>query len=115
MSYLITGYSNEVGEALRHMVPSKVVTASYVVASSYVLSHATYSGFYGNSTVAMDTLIWQGLASVVIPGVTINRICACSRRVLIYSTGSARKWTVLCIGLVSIPIIVRPIDRYSLM
>lgn len=27
---------------------------------------------------ALDTLIWQALASVIIPGFTINRICALS-------------------------------------
>ena len=112
--FIIIGYSNEVGEALRHLVPPKAVLASYLVASSYVLAHATYSGYYGNAMVAVDTLIWQGLASVVIPGVTINRICAGSRLILQYSRAPSgiSKWIVLGMGLGSIPIIIKPIDRY---
>ena len=34
---------------------------------------------------AVDTLLWQALASVIIPGFTINRICAAS----LYTMGRA--------------------------
>lgn len=90
---------------------------------------------------AVDTLIWQALASVIIPGFTINRICALSayliRRlvkvVLLlkakYKAESHRIWAVLhffrsykwpapvqksvvtAIGLGAIPFIIKPIDR----
>lgn len=62
----------------------------------------------------VDTLVWQGLASVAIPGFTINRICFLSNIVLRYTTSlppATRKWTVTAIGLSAIPFIIHPIDR----
>ena len=61
-----------------------------------------------------DTLLWQGLASVAIPGFTINRICKLSHFVLANTTSlplSVRKWTTTALGLASIPFIIKPIDR----
>jgi len=62
----------------------------------------------------VDTVIWQGLASVAIPGFTINRICYLSNIVLRHTTSlppATRKWTVTAIGLSAIPFIIHPIDR----
>jgi len=64
--------------------------------------------------VAADTLCWQTLASVAIPGFTINRICAMS--LFIFKNKSklspqASKWCTTAIGLCSIPFIVKPIDK----
>jgi len=62
----------------------------------------------------VDTVIWQGLASVAIPGFTINRICYISNMLLRYATSlppATRKWTVTAIGLSAIPFIIHPIDR----
>lgn len=64
----------------------------------------------------VDTLIWQGLASVVIPGLVINRTCALTRLLLNQvfrkqlSMG-VRKWAVTGVGLAAIPVIIHPIDR----
>lgn len=63
---------------------------------------------------AADTLIWQTLASVAIPGFTINRLCATSLYLLKKHTkmpSTTRKWTTVAIGLGSIPFIVKPIDH----
>ena len=59
-----------------------------------------------------DTLLWQGFASVIIPGLTINRICA---GVLYLQKKNVRqslkgRWISTAIGLASIPLIIRPID-----
>lgn len=65
-------------------------------------------------TTAVDTLVWQGLASVIVPGFTINRICALSLYLLKQHSGmalSACKWTTTGIGLGCIPFIVAPIDH----
>lgn len=62
-----------------------------------------------------DTLLWQLLASVVIPGLTINRVCATSNYLLKENRKmptAIRKWTVTGIGLVAIPFIIRPIDSF---
>ena len=75
------GYANEVGEAFRALVPVNFVYASYGVASAYVLADTFDKSSkakkqLGNSEGAMtkvgvaafDTLVWQALASVIIPG-----------------------------------------------
>ena len=67
------------------------------------------------TAAVLDTLVWQGLASVAIPGLVINRLCAGSRvllnryavRVL---SQQARRWAVTGVGLASIPMIIHPID-----
>jgi len=62
----------------------------------------------------LDTLVWQGLASVAIPGFTINRICALSAHVLKKFSkipGPAQKWTTMALGLACIPFIIKPIDH----
>uniref|UniRef100_A0A0R3S1M2 Mitochondrial fission process protein 1 n=1 Tax=Elaeophora elaphi TaxID=1147741 RepID=A0A0R3S1M2_9BILA len=114
------GYANEVGEAFRAWLPINVVRLSYVVAMGYVFSDTadksrkTYE--VGHSSVALraiDTLIWQSLASVIIPGFMINRVCYLSTKLVNWST----KWpvrvqelTTTALGLCAIPFIVKPID-----
>lgn len=60
-----------------------------------------------------DTLIWQAFASIIVPGFTINRICAMVRFMQKGSTSVALKkpWISTLVGLVSIPIIIHPIDH----
>lgn len=79
----ILGYANEVGESFRHLVPRKVVTGSYVVATGYCLAdtvdktlkdYEKSSSISNASITAVDVFIWQMLASVMIPGYTINRL-----------------------------------------
>ena len=68
------------------------------------------------TVVILDTLVWQGLASVVIPGLIINRLCAGSRVLLNrpYAvkvlSQQVRRWAVTGVGLSSIPMIIHPID-----
>ncbi len=68
------------------------------------------------SRAFVDTLIWQGLASVIIPGLVINRTCALSRLLLnqVFRrqlSEGVRKWVVTGVGLGTIPVIIHPIDR----
>ncbi|XP_057602239.1 mitochondrial fission process protein 1 isoform X1 [Hippopotamus amphibius kiboko] len=120
-------YANEVGEAFRSLVPAAVVWLSYGVSSSYVLADAIDKGKKardapspeaGRSTrvtvAVVDTFVWQALASVAIPGFTINRVCAASLYILGTTTRwplAVRKWTTTALGLLAIPIIIHPIDR----
>lgn len=62
--------------------------------------------------VAIDTLTWQMLASVVIPGFTINRVCAGAGFLLTKVPKVNRKWCVTAIGLSVIPFIIKPIDDF---
>ena len=80
----LLGYSNEVGEAFRALVHVNWVRASYGLASAYVLADTNdkagkaVGGGKEKAVAAFDTLVWQALASVMIPGFTINRVCAFS-------------------------------------
>ncbi|XP_043925894.1 mitochondrial fission process protein 1-like [Protopterus annectens] len=121
------GYANEVGESFRALVPVSLVWASYGIVTAYVTadaidkgkkastSHGDEPGKTGRVTVAVvDTFIWQSLASVAIPGFTINRICAASLYLLarmIRWPVPVRKWTTTAVGLSAIPVIIKPIDR----
>ncbi|XP_041348878.1 mitochondrial fission process protein 1-like [Gigantopelta aegis] len=122
------GYANEVGEAFRSLIHVRFVHLSYVVASSYVVADSVHKGYKAAqnthvprerrwrevATASGDTLIWQGLASVAIPGFTINRICAFCSHVLRKTTqlpSPVRKWTTTAVGLSCIPFIIKPIDR----
>ncbi|ESO97544.1 hypothetical protein LOTGIDRAFT_79182, partial [Lottia gigantea] len=63
---------------------------------------------------AGDCLVWQGFASVVIPGFIINRICTFTGIALKKGTqlgGPVRHWTTTIIGLMFIPFIIKPIDH----
>merc|ERR1712038_1666822 len=73
------GYANEVGEAFGALMHVRWVRATYVVADTYDKG-VKQSKEPGADTskvaiAAMDTLLWQALASVIVPGFTINRIC----------------------------------------
>lgn len=79
------GYLNEVGEAFRPLVPGPLVILSYVLAISYVLADAISkgkettddprnAGISGCGLAAVtDTLAFQFIASIIIPGTIINR------------------------------------------
>jgi len=135
------GYANEAGEAFRAFIGASGVLVSYAIASGYVVSDSIYQGYMtakhlkkdgatdGNSTkmrIAMATaesLVWQSLASVIIPGFTINRCVALAHFLLAslfrqevfggISTETTEKldhWGPTLFGLAMIPVIVRPID-----
>merc|ERR1712012_326280 len=123
----LLGYANEVGEAFRALVNVKFVYASYGLASAYVLADTNDKAskakkLLGDSegalskvgVAAFDTLVWQALASVIIPGFTINRICAASLLTLAKTAPkvplNTRKWLTTFVGLGVIPFIIHPID-----
>ncbi|XP_075625608.1 mitochondrial fission process protein 1 isoform X2 [Balearica regulorum gibbericeps] len=98
------GYANEVGESFRSLVPVPVVWASYGVATAYVTADAIDKGRRAAAS----------LASVAIPGLTINRLCAASLALLGAVTRwplPLRRWATTALGLAAIPLIVTPIDR----
>ncbi|XP_030358116.1 mitochondrial fission process protein 1 isoform X1 [Strigops habroptila] len=121
------GYANEVGESFRPLVPVPVVWASYGVATAYVTADAIDKGRRAATAHAqdpaqatrvgvavVDTFIWQSLASVAIPGITINRLCAASLALLGTLTRwplPLRRWATTALGLATIPVIITPIDR----
>jgi fission process protein 1 len=122
------GYANEVGESFRYQFP-KLVIPSYVLAFGYCFADAVTSGHdvyqkaaKKNSPTAtldsvvttFDCLIWQSLASVMIPGATINAIVRASRFAVARSPAavpvSIATWVPTVMGLGSVPLIIQPID-----
>lgn len=59
-----------------------------------------------------DVFLWQTSASVIIPGIVINRITWGAGKLVKNAKISnvARKWLPTCIGLAAIPFIIKPID-----
>ena len=109
----LIGYANEVGEAFRPLVPSWAVNATYATAGTYVVADAAWrstslppGSARGPLVEATDTFVWQTLASVLIPGFTINRVVWAASKVTV---AGSRLPTLA--GLGSIPFIVHPIDH----
>uniref|UniRef100_A0A914Y6R7 Mitochondrial fission process protein 1 n=1 Tax=Panagrolaimus superbus TaxID=310955 RepID=A0A914Y6R7_9BILA len=99
-----------------------VVSIGYVCADALDKSRKAYKLPYLSatdrrqevSTTAFDALLWQGLASVAIPGFTINRVCALSNAILrrtTFGTPMTKAITTI-VGLSTIPFIVHPIDAF---
>ncbi|XP_023348745.1 mitochondrial fission process protein 1 [Eurytemora carolleeae] len=136
----LLGYANEVGEAFRALVHVRWVKLSYVVASGYVLADtqdkagkALKEGADAKNVgiAAMDTLVWQAFASVIVPGQNSFSYNENYELASLTSAGRAfqeismshcdqgdhagmensRKWAVTGLGLGAIPFIVHPIDN----
>ncbi|XP_067640471.1 mitochondrial fission process protein 1 isoform X2 [Eurosta solidaginis] len=118
------GYSNEVGEAFRPLIHRNIVRSSYLLATGYVCADAIdksvkeyqrKSSIKQIAKVTGDVFTWQMLASVIIPGVIINRITLLAGYLLRRNDvrKSLRKIMPTTIGLCSIPIIIGPIDKFT--
>jgi len=111
------GYANEVGESFKSLIPKSAYLSTYAISIAYVSADTLdKSENLKKKLTAADVFIWQMLASVIVPGFTINRICHFSRLGLMRSSTSFRnykynKYIVSGIGLGSIPLIVKPIDH----
>jgi fission process protein 1 len=81
------GYSNEIGEAFRPIIPSRIVTYSYILEFVYFISdtiHKGHKAYIENkhdkdvikhiSKASIYTITWQCFASVILPAFTINRL-----------------------------------------
>lgn len=159
------GYANELGEAFNAWLPAGSVPLSYAIAITYVLVDTADKGFTAKResdlqlerkilTIptsvnkrrlaailagerALDTVVWQMLASVAIPGFTIHQVVAITHAILhsqmqhlgdfemqtiaeiALSTHTATalvleiidKMVPTLVGLFAIPFIVHPIDE----
>ena len=129
------GYCNEIGESFRYQFP-RFVVPSYILSFGYVGADALTTGYreycsedtsrnnketkisreYRAGIATFDTLLWQSLASVMIPGLAINVIVKASRFVVARSPVTlpalASKWLPTAAGIGSIPLIIHPIDSF---
>jgi len=118
------GYTNEVGESFRPILP-KFVVPSYIVAFGYVgcdtVDKAVVS-LRENKPIdivarnTFDALLWQVLASVLIPGKLVHLITHSAdylvkrKPVKQYLPSHLRRFGPTAVGLAVIPFIVHPID-----
>merc|ERR1712003_312020 len=140
------GYANEVGESFKNLISRTSYRMSYAIAICYVLADATDKGLKAESIAiaaeveagkaspalsdaqkkknpqfevaiaAVDTLVWQAMASVIIPGFVVNRIVWASKNLvesdkIAKLPPMAKKWAPTLVGLSFIPFIVHPIDE----
>eukprot|EP00327_Prymnesium_parvum_P010875 CAMPEP_0184395860 /NCGR_PEP_ID=MMETSP0007-20130409/46313_1 /TAXON_ID=97485 /ORGANISM="Prymnesium parvum, Strain Texoma1" /LENGTH=179 /DNA_ID=CAMNT_0026748317 /DNA_START=36 /DNA_END=575 /DNA_ORIENTATION=+ len=115
MPVRLLGYANEVGESFRPLVPRWLVNGSYALSGGYVLTDTAWrvATVPGQTALtreaaveACDTLVWQALASVIVPGALINRVVWAAGRM---SRGP--RWMPTAVGLGCVPFIVGPIDH----
>ena len=121
-----------IGESFRYQLP-KLVVPSYAVSFGYCFADAATTGYdiwqdYPKEGQAngisretktalhtMDTLLWQSLASVMIPGGVINMVVKASRfavaRSPIALAAVVKEWLPTVAGLGSVPVIIHPIDH----
>jgi fission process protein 1 len=118
------GYANECGEAFRPLVPVELVYLTYFAAISYVLADTVDKGKKGASAPgndsalratfgAVDTFLWQMLASVLFPSFIINRLV--TLLFTLQTTGGLPdfltiEWLPTVAGLVAIPLLIVPLD-----
>ena len=125
------GYANECGEAFAAWLPPFGVPATYGVAAVYVLADTFDKAIKANKEkgmkegviVGLDTVTWQMLASVFWPGSFIrvmvnatNLLVSKSPADLSLDVGGLDAETIekalpTAIGLMTIPFIVKPIDK----
>lgn len=126
----LLGYTNEVGESFRYQFP-KLVTPTYIVSFGYCLMDASNNGYNAwtkfdatktdrsqytqTALAAADVMLWQTLASVMIPGAVINMVVKASRFAVKRAPPSLPKfvaaWLPTTMGLASVPLIIDPIDH----
>jgi fission process protein 1 len=119
------GYSNEIGEAFRPIIPLRIVAYSYIIEFSYFISdtihkgHKAYQDYKHHDDVirhiskaSFYTVIWQCFASVVLPAFTINRIVKLIGYISKHFTKNQLmiKYSPTIIGLIVIPILPIVLD-----
>jgi fission process protein 1 len=126
------GYANELGESFRLVAPW-CVAPSYVISALYVLgdtvskgraASAAQSGLTAEEVAkqpsvgatVVDTLVWQTLASVMVPGYTIHSVVKATNMAVQSQKASiplvARRWLPTAVGLGCIPLVIHPIDHF---
>mmetsp|Transcript_7846 Transcript_7846/g.14892 ORF Transcript_7846/g.14892 Transcript_7846/m.14892 type:complete len:212 (-) Transcript_7846:104-739(-) len=151
------GYANELGESFKAFISKGIYRSTYALSIAYALGDAVHKGTHAkrgldqhedrNSyepasseisslsasreiAIAMaDTAVWQLLASVIIPGVIINRAVSTAGWVVSQAPGGdsisdnravngsmkrftpfLKRWAPTTVGLALIPFIIHPID-----
>ena len=121
------GYSNEIGEAFRPIVPRFIVNYSYVIEFGYFIGdifHKGHKAYHINkhddnvylkvSKAGAYTIVWQFFASALIPALAINRIVWMMGKLTNrYSKNiNVKKYIPTMIGLIVIPVMPLVLDPF---
>lgn len=121
------GYANEIGESFRPLIPLKIVISTYVVSGLYVFADSLFIGLksYNNEfslnkkysfVVSFSKcLIWQILATELIPGFLVYKIvkiAISSKKYLRIKNDSLSRWFPTFIGLGFIPFFPYSVDPF---
>lgn len=120
------GYANDLGEAFTPYLPDWGLPASYSIAATYVLFDTIDKGQKAYETAeeidrikdtlraSVETLTWQLLASVFCPGSIIHVIVSATATLLArchLDDVSSLHFLPTFMGVLAIPIIIKPIDE----
>lgn len=116
-------YTSEIGEAFRPLSSSYFVKFMYGVSWSYVLLDTGLKVHKVSnesptviSLTLFDTFTWHIFASMLLPAVTIHAIVGNSKKLLNKANVQNKfvmKYSPTLIGLVSIPLIIHPLDHLT--
>jgi mitochondrial fission process protein 1 len=111
----LLAYTSEVGEAFRPVVNQTLVTGAYAVSWLYILGDVGYEGYkmqkHGGETqdiarTVVERGIFQSLASMIFPAVTVHTIVdQSSKLVKSWPTSSLKRFGPSALGLSTIPIL----------
>ncbi|CAG5116397.1 unnamed protein product [Candidula unifasciata] len=112
----ILGYGYATGVALRFRFCQDLKDACFVVATTFIVCHATYRSLSNEGPVyisVLDTLVFEGLASAAIPPLTTYFICSTTRNWLKQKDGVPKpvyKWLPVTLGLSVLPFLYSTLD-----
>lgn len=108
-------FTSDVGEAFRPVISNRIVNACYGVSFTYVAydiySHAHHSIKKGNDNMivartVIERSIFQGLASLYLPAVTIHSVVKLGvRQVKNHPNLYIKRWFPSTIGLLTLPLL----------
>ena len=116
MNIRYLGYTNELGEAFRPILPFLVIP-SYIIAVGYMLYDSYIKSKKSKNKISkfIDTLIWQSFATIIIPSYVIHKIVYFTKDLIkdieiLNKYETVRYYLPSMIGILSIFVIMQPID-----
>jgi mitochondrial fission process protein 1 len=124
-SFRPAAYASEVSEAHRPVIPKSIINIGYAISFGYVFAdiglkvhNVKSKGTEVMAYTAFDQTLWHTSASIVVPAVTIHTIVNVVTHGQTYlaqlnkvKLPSRLKYLPTVVGLLSIPLIIHPIDH----
>ena len=116
-------YTSDVGEAMRPVLPSWIVNAGYAVSIGYCGIDVLHEGFqshkhkdtnYDTIQIVCRRTVFQGLASLVLPAVTIHSAVDFTSRLLktrVSKSSFAGRFAPSVVGLAIVPFLPAMLDH----